>query len=124
MVSTLPERHTVPGRPWATGVTMMGSVSSTKDYEPRPDRAMPQITVNQQSHALSEPTTVADLLRQLGLDPRRVAVEVNRDVVPRIRHAEHRLTAGDAVEIVTLVGGGAPDPEPPADDPLVIGRFR
>src|SRR5204862_4552551 len=39
-------------------------------------------------------------------------------------HAEKRLAAGDAVEIVTLVGGGAPDPEPPADDPLVIGPFH
>jgi thiazole synthase len=85
---------------------------------------MPQITVNQQPQSLPEPATVADLLARLGLDPRRVAVEVNRDVVPRGRHAEHRLAAGDAVEIVTLVGGGAPEPEPPADEPLVIGPFR
>jgi thiazole synthase len=85
---------------------------------------MPQITVNQQPHSLPEPATVADLLHRLGLDPRRVAVEVNRDVVPRARHTEHCLTAGDAVEIVTLVGGGAGDPEPPVDEPLVIGPYR
>ncbi|MCP6769637.1 sulfur carrier protein ThiS, partial [Klebsiella pneumoniae] len=53
--------------------------------------------------------------------PKRVAVEVNRDVVPAARHAEHRLGAGDSVEIVTLVGGGSGEP---ADKPLVLGRFR
>ncbi len=52
-----------------------------------------------------------------------MAVEVNRDVVPRPRHAEQLLNAGDAVEVVTLVGGGAPE-TPPADKPLVIGKFR
>ena len=41
-------------------------------------------------------------------------------MVPRLRHAEHRLQSGDAVEIVTLVGGGS---APPADKPLHIGKF-
>jgi thiazole synthase len=85
---------------------------------------MPQITVNQEPHSLPESATVADLLTRLGMDPRRVAVEVNRAVVPRAAHAERRLAAGDTVEIVTLVGGGEPEPSPPADDPLVIGPFR
>src|SRR5262245_56902847 len=52
-------------------------------------QVMPQITVNQQPQTLPEPATVADLLRHLNLDARRVAVEVNRDVVPRARYAEH-----------------------------------
>ncbi len=51
-------------------------------------------------------TTVARLLEQLQLDPRRVAVEVNRELVPRSAHAGHLLCSGDVVEIVTLVGGG------------------
>jgi thiazole synthase len=85
---------------------------------------MPQITVNQETYSLPDAATVNDLLHRLGLDPRRVAVEVNRDVVPRARHADCRLNAGDAVEIVTLVGGGEPAAEPPTDDPLVIGPFR
>src|SRR5262245_45977401 len=64
--------------------------------------------------------TVAQLLAQLGHQSRRVAVEVNLDVVPADRHAEHPLRPGDAVEIVTLVGGGS---GPPVDKPLVLGKL-
>jgi thiazole synthase len=49
---------------------------------------------------------------------------VNREVVPQPEHASRRLAEGDAVEIVTLVGGGAPAAEPPADKPLAVGKFR
>lgn len=55
----------------------------------------------------AEGLTVAELLERLGQAGRRVAVEVNRRIVPRARHAEHRLEAGDEVEIVQFVGGGA-----------------
>ena len=65
------------------------------------------ITVNGETKPLPGPLSVADLVAHLGLDGRRVAVEVNRDVVPRAAHAGRQLAAGDAVEIVTLVGGGA-----------------
>jgi thiamine biosynthesis protein ThiS len=65
------------------------------------------ITINGEMKDLPGPLTVAELVEHLGFDSRRVAVEVNREVVPRVLHAERRLTAGDAVEIVTLVGGGA-----------------
>jgi thiazole synthase len=82
---------------------------------------MLHLTVNGEPHSLPEPLLVAELLDRLGYDDRRVAVEVNREVVPRPRHAVHRLADGDAVEVVTLVGGGS---SPPADPPLVIGRFR
>jgi len=51
-------------------------------------------------------TTVAELLAELGVEPRHVAVEVNQAVVPRARHAEQPLRAGDRIEVVTLVGGG------------------
>ncbi|HEX5500519.1 MAG TPA: sulfur carrier protein ThiS, partial [Thermomicrobiales bacterium] len=51
-------------------------------------------------------TTVAALLGELGLEPKQVAVEVNLELVPRGRHAEHALAAGDRLEVVTLVGGG------------------
>ena len=50
--------------------------------------------------------TVAELLTELKLTGNPVAVEVNLDLVPRARHAEHRLQPNDRVEIVTLVGGG------------------
>src|SRR5260370_3261277 len=83
---------------------------------------MPTITLNGEPRPFGVAATVADLLRQLGHDGRRVAVEVNLDLVPLARHAETQLREGDAVEIVTLVGGGSPE-APPADKPLVIGKF-
>ena len=52
-------------------------------------------------------STIADLLRRLSLDGRRVAVELNLQVVPRADHATRRLSHGDRLEIVTFVGGGA-----------------
>src|SRR5260370_38543974 len=79
------------------------------------------LTVSGEARTLAAPLTVAKLLEQLGYDRRRVAVEVNRDVVPGPNHGERLLNADDAVEIVTLVGGGAPE-APPAHKPLVIGR--
>jgi thiazole synthase len=86
---------------------------------------MPNLTINGESRDFPESLTVAGLLERLGYDRRRVAVEVNHEIVPAARHAEHPLHAGDRVEVVTLVGGGAPAlPEEPADKPLVVGKFR
>lgn len=64
------------------------------------------ITVNGQPQEVSPPLTVAELLRQMNLEPRWLAVELNRDLVPRTHHAEQLLHDGDELEIVTLVGGG------------------
>lgn len=50
--------------------------------------------------------TLADLVEHFGLGDRAVAVEVNRELVPRERHAETRIHKGDQIELVTLVGGG------------------
>jgi thiazole synthase len=79
-------------------------------------------TINGEARTLPEPVTVAQLLERLDYDRRRVAVEVNGQVVPALRHAEHTLASADRIEIVTLVGGGEPDPEP-EDKPLGIGKF-
>ena len=81
---------------------------------------MLDLSVNGEPRSLPAPLTVAQLLAALGHDPRKVAVEVNLDVVPSRRHAEHFLKPNDKVEIVTLVGGGE---GPPADKKLVIGQF-
>jgi sulfur carrier protein len=65
-----------------------------------------EVIVNGQSREVAEETTVAQLLDELKLSGRHVAVEVNLRVVPHQRHAAHRLAAGDRLEIVTFVGGG------------------
>jgi len=51
-------------------------------------------------------STLEDLVAALGLDRRRVAVAVNRDVVSRRTFAARRLAAGDRIEILEAVGGG------------------
>ena len=65
-----------------------------------------EITVNGIARPLSEPLTLAQLLDQLGLTGKRLAVEVNRDIVPRGEHATHALRDGDRVEIIHAIGGG------------------
>lgn len=65
-----------------------------------------EITVNGTARPLSEPLTLAQLLDQLGLTGKRLAVEVNRDIVPRGEHATHALRDGDRVEIIHAIGGG------------------
>ncbi len=65
-----------------------------------------EIIVNDQPLQAPDVVTVAELLDQLGLSGRPLAVEVNLELVPRGRHDQHRLAAGDRLEIVTLVGGG------------------
>lgn len=52
------------------------------------------------------PFTLAALVENLGMKPDRVAVELNRDIVPRDRWAGTHLTEGDRLEIVHFVGGG------------------
>lgn len=65
-----------------------------------------RLTVNGEPRELPGEPTIADLIQDLGLSTRRVAVEVNRELVRRAEHAGHRLREADAIEIVTLVGGG------------------
>lgn len=65
-----------------------------------------QITVNGQPQTLADGLSVRQLVESLNLGTQACAVEVNKTLVPRKRHEEHRLEDGDRVEIVTLVGGG------------------
>ena len=64
------------------------------------------ITLNGQTREVPAGSTVADLISALEIEPRYVAVERNRELVPRTRHSEQQLEDGDELEIVTLVGGG------------------
>ncbi|HLJ91763.1 MAG TPA: sulfur carrier protein ThiS [Gemmataceae bacterium] len=84
---------------------------------------MLQVTLNGEPQTLPDALTVADLVQRLGYDCRRIAVEVNCQVIPLLQQPMHRLASGDLVEIVTLVGGGSSEPEVPNDKPLVIGKF-
>jgi len=65
-----------------------------------------RIVVNGMLREVDERATVAELLSQLRIQSKQVAVEINRELVPRGRHSIHVLRDNDAVEIVTLVGGG------------------
>lgn len=65
-----------------------------------------QIVVNGEAREIEPSLTVAELLERLGLEPRRVAIEVNEKLVRRAEYDQTRLHEGDRVEIVTLVGGG------------------
>jgi sulfur carrier protein len=64
------------------------------------------ILINGTPRDISDGTTITQLLRELDMAARQVAVEVNLELVPRARHAEHQLREADRLEVVTLVGGG------------------
>jgi thiazole synthase len=83
-----------------------------------------RLTVNGEKRAAAPGTTVSGLLTAMGVDPARVAVERNEDVIPRKTWAEAALADGDKIEIVAFVGGGAGGAsETPAgsDDVLILG---
>ncbi len=72
----------------------------------RRDNTRMEITLNGEPRAIAATMTVLELLAQEGLGERRVAVEVNGEIVPRSRHGEHALASGDRIEIVHALGGG------------------
>jgi thiamine biosynthesis protein ThiS len=65
-----------------------------------------QIVVNGDERRVPAPATLLDLLSHLGLDPRTVVVELNREIVRRPRLGATPLEEGDSVELVHFVGGG------------------
>jgi sulfur carrier protein len=67
---------------------------------------MIQISVNGSTKAYERPLAVAELLRDMELAGRKVAVERNGEIVPRGAHASTLLSDGDRLEIVAAVGGG------------------
>jgi sulfur carrier protein len=72
------------------------------------DLAPPSINllVNGRPQQFVVAPTITELLATLGMAERRVAVEVNREIVPRGRHPSHRLADGDQIELVQAMGGG------------------
>lgn len=65
-----------------------------------------EITVNGSPMRLPAGASVEDLLKRLGVSTPRVAVERNREIVPKADYPKTRLLAGDVFEVVELVGGG------------------
>ena len=65
-----------------------------------------KIQLNGQARELPAAQTVSMLLEAAGYAERRVAVEVNREIVPKSLHALHTLVDGDHVEIIHAIGGG------------------
>jgi sulfur carrier protein len=64
------------------------------------------IVLNGEQRGLDDALTLRGLIDRLELSGKRLAVEVNEEVVPRSLHAEYRLRDGDRVEIVHAIGGG------------------
>lgn len=81
----------------APGTLMVASLAMSTSID---------VVINGQPRKFNQGTTLLVALVELGLDGKRVAVERNREVVPRAQHADTVLAEGDRLEVVTFVGGG------------------
>jgi sulfur carrier protein len=64
------------------------------------------VIVNGTARSIETPATLAEVVRALGLEGKRIAVERNGEIVPKSRYASTSVGAGDRLEIVAAVGGG------------------
>jgi thiamine biosynthesis protein ThiS len=64
------------------------------------------VILNGRNRELAAPTSIEQLLAELNLDPAHVAIEHNRQILPRAHFAQTTLTDGDQLEIIHFVGGG------------------
>jgi sulfur carrier protein len=65
-----------------------------------------QIFINGEAQDVQESCSVQQLLQSMDISGKRLAVEVNEEIVPKSRHAEYAFCEGDRVEIVHAIGGG------------------
>ncbi|MEZ6047615.1 MAG: sulfur carrier protein ThiS [Planctomycetaceae bacterium] len=65
-----------------------------------------RVTINGDEREIADGLTLSELISQLEMNPKFIAVERNRELVPRAEHASCTLEENDQLEIVTLVGGG------------------
>ena len=84
---------------WLIKTKQFGAIMSIQEK-------MIEIVVNGVARQIGANTTLELLVEQLKLVPQQVAIEVNRQLVPRGAHPNRRLQAGDQLEIVSLTGGG------------------
>lgn len=64
------------------------------------------ITINGEQRVLEDGLNLQQLISQLGLENKRLAIEVNQEMIPRSEHSGYTLKADDQVEIVQAIGGG------------------
>ena len=65
-----------------------------------------KVTINGENRTLKGPTSLKLLISELGLENKRLAVEINQEIVPRGEYADTMLNENDQVEIVQAIGGG------------------
>lgn len=65
-----------------------------------------EIFVNGESRQVQESYSLIQLLEEMDLSGKRLALEINEEIVPKSRHADYLISAGDKVEIVNAIGGG------------------
>lgn len=65
-----------------------------------------QITLNGQTYILEERTSIASLMNDLQLDPRKIAIEHNLTIIPCSEYKDIYITEGDVLEVVQFIGGG------------------
>jgi thiazole synthase len=78
------------------------------------------LKINGEPYDIERPLSVRELLTSLGLDPAKIAVERNLEIVPRSQYADVTVAGGDRLEIVHFIGGGNALPTAPQDRPLII----
>ncbi len=78
------------------------------------------VTINGETRSLSGAMSVRELLSSLGMDPAKIAVERNLEIVPRSQYGAVQVGQGDRLEIVHFIGGGNAPAQPPADKPFVV----
>ncbi len=64
------------------------------------------ITLNGKPHTLNQPRSISQLLSDLDIAPRRLAIELNAEILPRSQFDTTQVQEGDAIEIVQAIGGG------------------
>lgn len=65
-----------------------------------------QISLNGESQQVRDGASLSDLVEQLGLTGKRIAIELNMEIIPRSEHPSTVLVENDTVEIVNAIGGG------------------
>ncbi len=100
-------------------------VLNTTETEPHTwiwltENAPMELTINGEPRRFDAPISVAQLLQNLGLDARKVALERNLEIVPRSAFETTTLGDGDKIEIVHFIGGGDATKEPNAEDTWTV----